>query len=41
MSAQPMAMPISGESTMKARVLTQAMPGTIAPMPTRATAAPA
>ena len=41
MSAQPMTMPISGDSTMKARVLTQAMPGTIAPMPTRATAAPA
>ena len=30
MSAQPTAMPISGDSTMKESVLTQAMPGTIA-----------
>ena len=35
------AMPSSGESTMKESVLTQAMPGTIARTPTRATAAPA
>ena len=40
-SAHPTAMPMSGESTMKESVLTHAMPGTIARMPTRATAAPA
>jgi hypothetical protein len=38
---KPKNIPISGDRTMKESVLTQAIPGTIARIPTRATAAPA